>query len=160
MTLHKGTSVVVFRATPGAPREGGVVGGGRTREDGARGEWILSLLLKVRHCPPRHQMSFFLMSLPSLLVTQSHVNLALQGRGVVSPGQRSHDRAEGEGVGWGGVGVRGSSSPIFSVTKRRKIQVFFFLLGGEEKVKVVGSQHVGVHIYPLTLSFSGELGCV
>lgn len=56
--LHKSTSVVVFRAAPGAPREGGVVGGGRTREDGAWGEWILSLLLKVRHCPPRHQMSF------------------------------------------------------------------------------------------------------
>lgn len=155
MTLHKGTSVVVFRATPGAPREGGIVGGGRTREDRARGEWILSLLLKVRHCPPRHQMSFFLMSLPSLLVTQSHVNLALQGRGVVSPGQRSHDRAEGEGVGWGrGEGL------FFSdiLGNKRKTQVF--LLGGEKKVKVVGSQHVGVHIYPLTLSFSGELGRV
>lgn len=134
MTLHKGTSVVVFRATPGAPREGGIVGGGRTREDRARGEWILSLLLKVRHCPPRHQMSFFLMSLPSLLVTQSHVNLALQGRGVVSPGQRSHDRAEGEGegegVGWGWVGVRGSSSPIFLVTKEKHR---FFCLAGRRR---------------------------
>lgn len=44
-------------------------GRGKRREDGAWGEWILSLLLKVRHCPPRHQMSFFLMSLPLLLVS-------------------------------------------------------------------------------------------
>ncbi len=28
MILHKSTSVVVFRAAPGASREGGVVGGG------------------------------------------------------------------------------------------------------------------------------------
>lgn len=63
--------MVVLRTAPGASREGGVEGGGGTREDGALGEWILSLSLEVRHCPPRHQMSFsaFLMSLPLLLAS-------------------------------------------------------------------------------------------
>lgn len=60
--------------------------------------------------------------------------LALQGRGVVSPGQRFHDRAGGH-----------SSSPGLSGSSRqhKKTQVFFFASRGE-KVKVVGSQRVGV----------------
>lgn len=76
--------------------------------------------------------------------------LALQGRGVVSPGQRFHDRARGH-----------SSSPGLSGSSRqhKKTQVFFFASRGE-KVKVVGSQRVGVNVYPLTLSFSGESGRV
>lgn len=53
MTVHKGNSVVVFGAAPGASREGGVGVG-----EGRGGAWILSLSLEVHHCSPRHQMSF------------------------------------------------------------------------------------------------------
>lgn len=57
-------------------------------------------------------------------------------------------------LSWQGLGAHFFSDLLGNKRKHR------FLLGGEEKVKVVGSQHVGVNIYPLTLSFSGELGRV
>ncbi len=52
-----------------------------------------------------------------------------------------------------GPGGRSSSPGLSGSREQTKTQVF---ASRGEKVKVVGSQRVGVNMYPLTLSFSGE----
>lgn len=146
--MHKGNSVVVLRAAPGASREGGVGAGGS--EGG--GAWILSLSLEVRHCPPRHQMSFLCFPDVTPITTGQ-----LKSRGCGPTRARSSFPWsvlpwQGRRVGWvGGLGRKGlSSSPILLVTQGNTGKHRLLLLpcsGGEEKVRRLmdGSMWMLIH---------------
>lgn len=123
MTVHKGNSVVVFRAAPGASREGvngAVEGGGRGGVGG--GARILSLLLEVRHCPPRHHMSFLCFPDVTPMTTGQFKSRSCGP----NKGEESLPLVCASWTGWtggwgrgfGGEGRKGlSSSPVLLVTQ-------------------------------------------